>query len=178
MTPPQHPDHGPRGYLPPRAAKRARKIMLREPMGLQWAIAALLVGALVLVAGGVAVVLRSGPPGPPFVASGQISRIDPRGAGDVTLHSGRQVVVLRGAGGVSVFAAPQIDVAWCAATSRLVAQDGSAAWEPTGRLVGGDGRSLTRLPAQVHDGVLYVDAAAPGERLAADPRGEPTTCGA
>ena len=165
--PSQRPEFGPSGYLPPRAAKRARKIMLREPMGLQWAVAAMLAGVLVLVAGGVLLLARQGPPGPPFVDAGPVADIDPAGAAVVTV-SERDVLVVRGAGGVTVFADPGRPVAWCAASGRLESPDG-AVWEPAGRLVGGDGDSLARLPAEVHTGVLYVDPTAEGQRRAAQP---------
>ena len=46
---PGDPDYGPAGYVPPKAAKRARKVVLRAPMGLAWVIAPLVVG-VVLVA--------------------------------------------------------------------------------------------------------------------------------
>jgi hypothetical protein len=170
----EHPDYGPRGYLPPRAAKRARKIILREPMGLHWAVAAAVAGVLVLVAGGV-LLSRTGPPGPPFVAVGGLEQVDPGGAGDLPVGDGRDVLVLRGAGGVTVFAAPDVPVAWCAPRSRLIG-GGTAVWQPDGRLVGGTGDSLARLPAQVHDGVLYVDAVAAGTRAKPDPRGESDVC--
>ena len=171
----EHPDYGPRGYLPPRAAKRARKIILREPMGLQWAIAAVVAGVLVLVAGGVLLLSRSGPPGPPFVPVGELTQIDPRGAGELPLDDGRSVLVLRGAGAVTVFDAPASPATWCAPRSRLLSPSG-AVWLPNGRLVGGTGGSLTRLPAQVHDGVLYVDTTSQGTRLEPDPRGESDVC--
>jgi hypothetical protein len=172
----EQPDYGPRGYLPPRAARRARKIILREPMGLQWAIAAVVTGVLVLAAGGAALLLQSGPPGAPYVAAGAIARIDPRGAGELGLGDRRDVLVVRGAGGVSVFAAPAIEVDWCTDPARLVAADGSAAWQPDGRLIAGTGDSLARLPAQVHDGTLYVDASSEGARLTPAPRGSPEPC--
>lgn len=173
--PSDQPEYGPRGYLPPRAAKRARKIILREPMGLQWAIAAVIAGVLVLAAGAVLFGLRSGPPSTPFVAAGEISRVDPRGVATLPLDDGRDVLVLRGAGGVAVFADPTGTVRWCAERSRLIAPTG-AVWEPDGRLVGGGGRSLARLPAQVHDGVLYVDASAAGMRQEPLDRDEAATC--
>ena len=163
----EQPDYGPPGYLPPRAAKRARKIMLREPMGLHWAIAAVIAGVLVLVAGGVLVLARSGPPGAPFVEAGQIADVDATGAGVVDAGHTR-VLVVRGAGGVAAFADPGGAVAWCAASGRLEAGDGRV-WEPTGRLIGGRGESLTRLPAEVHTGTLYVDPGADGQRRAAQP---------
>lgn len=171
----EQPDFGPRGYLPPRAARRARKIILREPMGLQWAIAAVVAGVLVLIAGGVLLWSRAGTPEAPYIAIGELARIDPRGAGELALGDERQALVLRGAGGITVFEAPPATVSWCAPRSRLIAE-GSAAWQPDGRLVGGAGDSLARLPAQVHAGVLYVDPTSTGTRPDPDPRGESTTC--
>src|SRR5690606_17036265 len=58
----ERPDFGPSGYLPPRAARRARKIMLREPLGLQWAVAAVVAGLLVLLAGAGYLLWQSRPP--------------------------------------------------------------------------------------------------------------------
>jgi hypothetical protein len=171
----EQPDYGPRGYLPPQAAKRARKIILREPMGLQWAVAAVVAGALVLLAGVLLLVSQTGAPGAPFEPVGTLTAIDARGAGDVSLQDGRDVLVLRAAGDVRVFTAPAADATWCAARKRLVV-DGESVWQPDGRLVAGTGDSLSRLPARVHDGVLYVDAEADGTRLAPTPRREPLTC--
>jgi hypothetical protein len=128
----QRPDIGPSGYLPPRAAKRARKIMLREPLGLQWAVAAMIAGVLVLVAGGIL---------------------------------------------VTVFAAPDQPVSWCAESGHLESADG-AVWEPSGRLIGGRGSSLARLPVEIHSGVVYVDPSADGERRTPQPeRGATPACG-
>jgi hypothetical protein len=164
----EQPEYGPPGYLPPRAAKRARKIMLREPLGLQWAIAAVIAGVLVLAAGGVLVVLMSRPPGAPFVPSGPLSAIDPRGAGTVATQAGEDVLVVRAAGGVRAFTAPDQPVAWCAESRHLESTSGHV-WEPNGRLIGGQGESLTPLPVEVHDGVLYVNPSAEGQPVAAQP---------
>ena len=48
---PEEPEFGPRGYLPPRASKRARKIVLRAPMSLAWVIAPLVIGVILLIVG-------------------------------------------------------------------------------------------------------------------------------
>jgi hypothetical protein len=171
----ERPDYGPSGYLPPRAAARARKIILREPMGLHWAVAAVVVGVLVLAAGGIALVVRAGPPGPPFVDAGPLEAVDARGVGTAVADDHR-VLVVRGAGGVAVFRDPPGEVRWCTGPPRLVASDGSAAWRPDGRLVAGTGSSLARLPARVHDGTLYVDPSVEGTRLAPTPGGAPERC--
>lgn len=156
------PDFGPSGYLPPRAANRARKIILREPLGLAWAAGAIVAGIAVLVAG-VMLLGRLGPPGPPFVVAGPLAAVDARGAGVLALPGTADALVVRGAGGVAVFTAPVVPVRWCPASSRLEAADGRV-WEPDGRLVGGSGPSLTRLPARVHDGVVHVDPTGGGAR--------------
>lgn len=168
------PDFGPSGYLPPRAAKRARKIVLREPLGLAWAIGAVVAGVAVLVAG-VVLLLRIGPPDEPFVPIGPVATVDPRGADTLAAPGGETVLVVRGAGGVRVFDSPPDGVRWCPATARL---EGPAAqvWEPDGRLVGGVGRSLARIPAQVHDGTVYVDPTAAGERRTPRQRGVRPGC--
>ncbi|HSK90191.1 MAG TPA: hypothetical protein VK875_02655 [Euzebyales bacterium] len=172
----ERPDFGPSGYLPPRAARRARKIMLREPMGLQWPVAAALSGVVVLIAGVVLVLMMSGPPGPPFVAAGDVSAVDPRGAAVVAVEPGLEVLVVRGGGGVTVLGAPDRHVAWCPASRRLEGS-GGAVWEPSGRLIGGTGTSLPRLPAEVHDGIIYVDPTAEGVRRPAQPsRGATPAC--
>jgi hypothetical protein len=169
------PDFGPPGYLPPRAARRARKIMLREPLGLQWAAAAVIAGLLVLIAGGVLVLRMFGPPAAPFVTAGQVSAVDPGGAKVVPTSTGTEVLVVRAAGGLTVFATPDRSVAWCAASGRLESPDG-AVWEPDGRMVGGRGESLARLPAEVHDGVIYVDPTAQGQRWPPQSRSVTPTC--
>ncbi|HWB72263.1 MAG TPA: hypothetical protein VG452_08590 [Egibacteraceae bacterium] len=69
-------DAGPPGYLPQRAARRARKIVLRAPLGVGWILAAL-AAALVVAAAGLAFLLaRTGPPGPPFVAVAELDDLE------------------------------------------------------------------------------------------------------
>jgi len=132
--------------------------MLREALGLQWAVAAIVAGAIVLVAGGLLVLRMSGPPGAPFVTAGHLSAVDPRGAATVPTSSGGDVLVLRATGGVRAFLAPGRPVVWCPESRRLESHD--AVWEPDGRLVGGRALSLVPLPVEVHDGVIYVNPAA------------------
>jgi hypothetical protein len=177
-------EFGPRGYLPERAAKRARKIVLREQMGLQWPIAAVVAALLVLVAGGVFLAVGTGPPDPPYQPVVEVEQVDPRGAevlpagrtSDEALTAPAQdLVVVRAGGGVRVYLAPTEEVAHCPASGRIESPDG-AVWNTNGRLVGGDGESLRPVPAQAYDGVLYVDEGAAGPPPPAEPAGERPAC--
>lgn len=157
MTEPPLPDYGPQGYLPERASKRARKIVLRAPLGLQWIVAAVVFGLLVLVAGGLWWQFTTGPPGPPFVAT------------DVVLEAGQapmvtstvdSIWVVTGTGPPFAVAHGEVaSLAWCPASRRLESPDGRV-WSPTGRGLGTP--SLARAPIRVHDGRIYVD---PGSRI-------------
>lgn len=159
------PDAGPRGYLPPKAARRARKIVLREPMGLGWPVAAV-VAMVVLVGVAVAfVVLRTGPPAAPFVAVGPVAAV-PQGSAGVLDGAGTDVLVVRAGGRFRVFAAPGGAPAYCDASRRLEAPDG-AVWTLDGAAAGRGAASLTPLPSAVHDGTVYVDPTAPGAALPA-----------
>lgn len=162
MSEPQKPEFGPRGYVPPQAAKRARKIVLREPMGLGWPVAAVVAGALLVLLGVVFLLTRTGPPGAPFAAVGAVADMDPRGA--TTLRAsgggGGEVLVVRAGGPVRVFLAPAQDVAYCPASKRLEGEGGGV-WALDGRLLGGDGASLVPLASQAHDGTLYANLAEP-----------------
>lgn len=169
MTPEQErpgqdrPEFGPRGYVPTQAAKRARKIVLREPMGLGWPVAAVVAGALLVLLGVVFLLTRTGPPGAPFTAVGAVADMDPRGA--TTLRAtdasgGGEVLVVRAGGPVRVFLAPEQDVAYCPASKKLEGEAGGV-WALDGRLLGGDGTSLIPLSSQVHDGTLYANLAEP-----------------
>jgi hypothetical protein len=186
-APPPEPDpeFGPGGYLPERAAKRARKIVLREQMGLQWPIAAVVAAVLVLVAGGVFLATGTGPPDPPFAPVLAIDEVDPRGAEVLAAGSRRadlaaprtDLAVVRAGGGVRVFRVPTDAVAFCTASGRLEAP-GGAVWNTNGRLVGGPGESLQPVAAQVYDGVLYVDETAAAPRLPAEAGTERPQCAA
>lgn len=162
QPPLDRPEFGPRGYVPPQAAKRARKIVLREPMGLGWPIAAVGAGLLVGLLGLVYLLTQTGPPGPPFQELGPLHAIDPRGA-EVLAARPEPVLVVRAGGGVRAFLAPGEAVSYCAASKRLEGSGGSV-WTVDGRLAGGPGPSLTPVPVQVHDGVVYANPAAPSER--------------
>lgn len=166
------PEFGPGGYLPDRAARRARKIVLREPMGLQWPLAAALAGLLVVVVGVAWLVLRAGPPGPPFVEAGELDRVSPRGSALVDLAGAdRDVLVVRGGGGVAVFAPPAAPAAWCPPAGRIESTLAQV-WDLEGRLLSGPGRSLQPLRSQVHDGTLYVDPRPASSRPPAAPRAD------
>lgn len=149
------PDYGPGGYLPDRAARRARKIVLRSRMGAAWPIAALLAAVLVAGTGAVFLATRAAPPGAPLVPVAPVSAVDPRGSSVLRSPGGHRVVVLRAGGRMRAFAAPGAAVAWCAASGRL--ESPRSVWDAEGRLLGGPGRSLRPLPVTVFAGDLYVD---------------------
>ena len=149
--PSSSPEFGPRGYLPERASKRARKIVLRAPLGLQWIVAAAVFGVLVLVAG-LLWLDAGGPPGPPYVAAGPlpsaddptVTRLDPVDAWLVT-----------GTGPALAVPVGQVEgLVWCEASRHLEASDGRV-WSATGRGLGTP--SLRTHPVVVHDGQVYVD---------------------
>lgn len=148
MSEDHRPEFGPSGYLPERAAKRARKIVLRAPLGLQWVIASVVAGVVVLVAG-VLFLLRSGdPPPPPWQDFGAVEQVG----------TAREVpefdLLLVGAGGrVRAFAQAQ-GIEYCPASNRLESDAG--VWALTGRGLGGL-ESLDEHPTLVQDGRVYVD---------------------
>lgn len=157
-------EFGPAGYLPERASKRARKIVLRAPLGMQWIVSALVFGVLVLVAG-LVWLGSAGPPGSPYVSAGLL----PDGGPSVTAVAGQQMWLVAGAGPVLAVPATQVEVlAWCPESGRLESGDGRV-WTPTGRGLGTP--SLATHPVVVHDGTVYVDPTAerPGPRPATDP---------
>lgn len=157
----QEPEFGPGGYLPPRAARRARKIVLRERMGLQWPIAAAVAAVVVALGGGVFLLRGAGPPGEPFVPVTRLTALAP-GATEAAAADGTEVLLVRAAGGVHAFVAPDgVGPRFCESSGRLEA-DGRV-WTLEGRLVGGDtdAGSLARVPVTVFDGAVFVDPTAP-----------------
>lgn len=144
------PTFGPRGYLPERAARRARKIVLRAPLGLHWVVATLLAGALVLVAGLVFLRSAGAPPGPPFVAVGEVEAV-----GDARLLDDPAVLLVGAGGRVRAIAVEQTGARLCPASRRLESPDGRV-WDLGGRALDG-GASLAAHPAVVHAGTVYVD---------------------
>lgn len=139
----------PIGYLPERAARRARKIVLRAPLGLGWIVASVLAGVVLLVAGAVFLLRSTGPPGPPFVAVG---RVETLGAAAVRDDLGVLVVTV---GGVRAFPLEPHRPRYCPTSGRLESPDGRV-WSTTGRALDG-GPSLPTHPVVVHEGIVYVD---------------------
>lgn len=143
------PDFGPSGYLPERAARRARKIVLRAPLGMQWVVAALVAGVVVVVAGTAFLVRSGAPPGPPWVEVAAVDEV-----GDAGLDRDLGLLLVGAGGRIRAFADAE-DVTYCEPSNRLEAADGRV-WSLTGRGLGG-AASLTEHPTLVQDGVLYVD---------------------
>ncbi|MFP5310502.1 MAG: hypothetical protein ACLGIR_13110 [Actinomycetes bacterium] len=169
--PTERPDFGPSGYLPERASKRARKIVLRAPLGLQWLVAAVLAGVVVLVAGVLFLRSAGAPPGPPFeLVPGGLTAAAPVTVGSV---GGRDVAIVTAGGTVRVFDVEGLDggLVYCEGSNRLT--DGTDVWLVTGRGTAG-ARSLSTLPSVAVDGELYADPTRtlPGP----EPTDEPGTC--
>lgn len=168
----QRPEFGPGGYLPGRAAARARKIVLRAPLGLQWVVGALVAGVAVLVAG-IAWWSSSGPPEEPFVATVAVAD-----AGAAAELDGLDALLVTAGGTAAVFAdAAALDLAWCPDSRRIEGTvDGRAATWQAGTGRGYGVASLDRRPVVVHDGTAYVDPTrrVPGPRPAPDR--EPLAC--
>ena len=167
------PEFGPGGYLPPKAAKRARKIVLREQMGWGWPLAAVAASLLVAVAGGIYLLTANRPPRAPFVAVTALDEVDAAGAGTVDAPGAPAVLIVRAGGAVRTFRKPATDVVWCGESRRLEA--GDAVWTAAGAAVFGARPSLSPLRSVVFDGTVYIDPA-PLPRPAAVPGGEPPAC--
>jgi hypothetical protein len=168
------PEYGPRGYLPPKAAARARKIVLRERMGLGWPVAALAAALVIALAGVVFLRGWTSPPAEPWVAAGRLTAVAPGAVGVVPapdLAGG--VLLVRAAGDVRAFADPGEPVTYCAASGRL--EGPRTVWSLDGRRAGGAGPSLSRLPVRVFDGTVYVDPSR-SERLSPAPGDVPRGC--
>lgn len=149
------PEFGPGGYLPPRASKRARKIVLRAPMGLGWPLAAL--GAsLVVVLVGAIFLLRSGPPGPPYVRIAAVTEIAPNTAVP-RAAAGTDLLVVRAGGGLAVLVSPGAGVTWCPAPRQL--ERGTDVWTLDGAPRSRGTAGLAPVSSTVYEGMLFVDAA-------------------
>lgn len=145
------PHFGPSGYLPERAAKRARKIVLRSPLGLQWVIASVVAGVVIVVAAAIFLTQAGGPPGGPYVEVGPVDAV-----GDARFDGDRDLLYVGAVGKVRAFAVDPDDVPVYCAESRQLESPGGRVWSPTGRALDG-GVSLREHPTVVVDGVVYVD---------------------
>jgi hypothetical protein len=143
------PEFGPSGYLPERAAKRARKIVLRAPLGLQWVVASLVAGLVVVVAGVLFLQRGAEPPSAPWVAAGAVEQLHP-----ARFEPTLEVLLVTGGGRVRALVVTE-EVAYCAASNRLEAPDGRV-WSLTGRGFAG-AASLEEHPTRLHDGQVYID---------------------
>jgi len=151
-TPPdpsERPDFGPGGYLPDRAARRARKIILRAPLGLQWVIASLIAGLVVLVAGLVLLDRAGAPPSAPWLDLGEVTALPEAG-----IDAGTGLLVITVGGRLRAFEAPD-GTDYCAASNRLEHPDGRV-WALTGRGYA-DTASLVPVPALTVSGRAYLD---------------------
>lgn len=173
--PREDPEFGPSGYLPERASKRARKIVLRAPLGLQWVVGSLVVGLVVVVAGVLLLNRPATPPPAPFAALDLgLDALAP--AQQVTLDGSPDPVLVVASGGLPrAFVLPDGPTPqWCDRSGLLEAP--GAAWRPTGRGVQGTA-SLAELPSTVLDGVLYVDPTRPATPASPDRGGPTPACG-
>ncbi len=143
------PAFGPSGYLPDRAARRARKIVLRAPLGLQWVIASLLAGIIVLIAGLLLLGGRADTPGAPWVPLGPVEQLP-----DAAYDRPSGLLVVHVAGRVRAFSAPE-DIIYCRPSNRLEHPDGRI-WALTGRGLAGT-PSLAPAPTLTVAGVAYLD---------------------
>lgn len=148
-TPADGLEFGPSGYLPERASKRARKIVLRAPLGAQWMVAALVAGVVVVIAGVVFLLQSSDAPGEPWVPAAEVAQI-----GRAAVVEDGNVLLVTGAGRVRAFVAAG-DLAYCEPTNRLESPEGGV-WTLTGRGLGGTA-SLQEHPTLIHEGVVYLD---------------------
>ena len=173
-------EFGPGGYLPQKAAKRARKIVLREQMGWGWPLAAVAAAVLVAVAGGAYLWFASQPPREPYLPLGSITDVAPDGAATLSppaaATSGEvvPVLVVRGGGGVRGFRIDGRDARWCDASGRI--EGPAAAWLPDGRQVFGPDDPLRAVRTQVFDGTVYADPTTPVPAAARGPAGERPKC--
>lgn len=149
----ERPEYGPSGYLPEKATRRARKIVLRAPLGLQWLAAAVAVGVALVAVAVILLLARPGTrPGPPFEAVGQVESFE-----TARLDEQRGVLFVGAAGRVRTFVVPLGDPPlYCASSGRLESRQGRV-WSLTGRALDG-GPSLQQHPTLVSaDRVVYVD---------------------
>lgn len=146
------PEFGPRGYLPDRASRRARKIVLRAQMGMHWIWGAVVTGVGVLVVGAIFLLTAGGPPGPPFLSLGPVEEVQ-----DGPLENPTEAVtdlVATTSGRLRIFHVPAefAGIRWCEASRQFEATGG--VWSATGRGRGGT-PSLAEHPTTLVDGIVY-----------------------
>jgi hypothetical protein len=167
VDPAPRPEFGPGGYLPDRAARRARKIVLRAPLGLQWVIASLVAGVVVLLAGLLLLGRGDARPEPPWITLGPladlpVSAVDP-GTGLLVVTVGDRL---------RAFDAPE-GVSYCTPSNRLEHPDGRV-WALTGRGYAGTD-SLVPVPTLAVSGEAFLDPTVRGPAPA--PLQDPATPG-
>lgn len=143
-------DFGPSGYLPEKASRRARKIILRAPLGLQWVIASLIAGVAVVIAGVLFLQRSTAEPGPPWSPLMPVEHV----SASVYDHD-TGVLVVGATGRVRAFPTDDDTIAWCAASNRLETPDGRS-WSLTGRGLAGT-PSLDEYPTLVTGNIVYID---------------------
>ncbi|TVR27667.1 MAG: hypothetical protein EA387_00895 [Nitriliruptor sp.] len=148
-TPADELEFGPSGYLPERASKRARKIVLRAPLGAQWIVASLVAGVAVVIAGLLFLQQSSGAPSEPWIPAAEVAELD-----RATPGADGTVLLVVGASRVRAFV-DAASLAYCEPTNRLESEGGGV-WTLTGRGLGG-ADSLDEHPTTIHDDTVYVD---------------------
>ena len=158
----ERPDYGPRGYLPERAAKRARKIVLREQLGVGWIVASVIAGIVLLVVGGLFAWWSLGPPRGAYTAVLPIAQL-PQESAVQAQAEGLDILVVRARGRLVAFRAPPVEVAYCRQSGHLEGVDGTV-WDLDGaRVSHPEGLpSLLPLDVTVHAGEVYVVPRAEG----------------
>jgi len=147
----EEPDFGPGGHLPERASRRARKIVLRAPMGVQWILGAIVAGVIIVAAGVLWLATSDDPPGPPWVAVADVDEL-----GDAMVVDALDVLVVA-TGRPRAFAGlTELGLAWCDVSGRIEGTGGQV-WSATGRAQTSGTASLAQHPTLVVDGALYVD---------------------
>lgn len=168
-----HPDFGPSGYLPDRASKRARKIVLRAQMGMHWIWGAVAVGVGVVVVGTIFLFTRGGPPGAPFVELGPIDTfVD---GPFVNTDDGLTDYFATTSGRLRIFHVPAdlLPIAWCEQSRQFEGPAG--VWTATGRGRSG-APSLEEHPTVIVENLVYWDPDATIPGPVPDPLEVPRSC--
>jgi hypothetical protein len=137
--------------------------VLRAPLGLQWIVASLVAGLVVLVAGLLLLGQGGSAPGEPWTPLGPVAELATSAPDPAT-----GLLVVNVAGRVRAFDAPA-GVRYCAASNRLEHPDGRV-WALTGRGFAGT-TSLAPVPTLTVSGIAYLDTTRVGAAL--DPVDEP-----